>query len=383
MRPELKNAVAAPGKFAILLNRGERERKVKTLIKLKGRRRLFWTLHTTGWLFYLAFISIADWTMGSLNATVFIGYALSVVAAFLVTLTIRFFYRAIKIQDHSIFSLSIRALLFSFAGAHIMIGISILIDRVFPGPLLHATMLITYLAMVITWLGMILGWSALYFGIKFWQEWALQKEKAEKAKALAQTAQLQMLRYRMNPHFLFNALNSIRALISENKASAKSMVTELSEYLRYSLVSKDYERVPFKEEADSVRHYFNIQKTRYENKLEVSFDIDPEAEEYPIASFLLHPLIENAVKFGMSTSPLLLKIQVNAGVQNGILRVDVINSGSWVEPSEQDREGLIGQSLDNLRQRLAEAYPGKHHFEIQEREGTVQAQLAIGTDIQR
>jgi len=353
------------------------------LVNLKGRRRLFWILHTTGWVFCFAFISIADWTMGIHKPEILAGNAAAVAAAFLVTLFLRLYYRTIRIQDHSIFSLSLRALLFSFGAANIMVVISSLLDRVFPGPPLHATLLITYLAVAITWLGMILGWSALYFGIKFWQEWALQKDKAEKAMALAQTAQLQMLRYRMNPHFLFNALNSIRALISENKASAKSVVTELSEYLRYSLISKNYARVPFKEEVDSVRHYFNIQKIRYENKLEVSLDIDSEAEEYPIASFLLQPLIENAVKFGMSTSPLPLKIQVNAGVQNGILRVDIINSGSWVEPPEQDREGLIGQSLDNLRRRLAEVYPGKHHFEIQEKEGTVQAKLAIGTDIRR
>jgi LytS/YehU family sensor histidine kinase len=88
----------------------------------------------------------------------------------------------------------------------------------------------------------------------------------------------------MNPHFLFNVLNSIRALISENKAAAKSMVTELSEYLRYSLVSKNHENVPFKDEIESIRHYFNIQNMRYENKLDVSFEIDPAAED-PMVSF--------------------------------------------------------------------------------------------------
>jgi two-component system LytT family sensor kinase len=351
------------------------------LINLKNRSSLFWVLQTVGWLLYLAFISIADWVMGSLKPAMFAGYAASVAAAFLVTLSIRLYYRTIKVQDHSIFSLSLRALLFSLAGAHVMAGISILIERVFPGPPLHATKLITYLAMAISWLAPILGWSALYFGIKFWQEWTLQKKKAEKARALAQTAQLQMLRYRMNPHFLFNTLNSIRALISENKASAKSMVTELSEYLRYALVSKNYETVPFKEEIESIRHYANIQKVRYENKLEISMEIDPKAEERPITSFLLHPLVENAIKFGMDTSPMPLRIRIKADILQGRLRIEVLNSGSWVEPSDQDRGSGVGKGLDNVRRRLAEVYPGEHHFDIHEKEGTVQARLVIGPDV--
>ena len=353
------------------------------MINRNTRHRLFWVLHTTGWLLYLAFISLADWAMGSLKPMMFAGYATSVAAAFLVTLSIRFYYRAIKIQDHSISSLSLRAFLLSFGGANIMVGVSILLERVFPGPPLHAAKLVTYLAVLISWLAPILGWSALYFGLKFWQEWMAQKEKADKANALAQTAQLQMLRYRMNPHFLFNTLNSIRALISEDKASAKSMVTELSDYLRYSLVSRNYANVPFKDELESVRHYFNIQKMRYENKLDVSFDIEPAAEEFPIASFLLHPLVENAVKHGLHASPLPLKIRIDAKVHNGILQVDVINSGSWIEPSDRERNGDIGKGLDNVRRRLAEAYPGKHHFEILEKEGTVQVRLAIGPDIRR
>lgn len=355
------------------------------MINPKSRHRLFWVLQTSGWLLYLAFIILVDWVRGSLTVALLTGYTTTVAAAFLLTLSIGFFYRKIKIQDHSIYSLSLRAFLFSFGGANVMVWISIPLEHLFSGPDIHATNLtfISYLGMVISWLGIFLGWSALYFGLKFWQEWMVQKEKADRANALAQTAQLQMLRYRMNPHFLFNTLNSIRALISEDKASAKSMVTELSDYLRYSLVSRNYANVPFKDELESVRHYFNIQKMRYENKLDVLFDIEPAAEEFPIVSFLLHPLVENSVKHGLRASPLPLKIRIDAKVHHGILQIDVINSGSWIGPSDLERNGAIGKGLDNVRQRLAEAYPGKHRFEILEKEGTVQARLAIGPNIRR
>lgn len=363
--------------------RGANARKARTLINLKDRHRLFWLLHTSGWLFYLAFVSIADWTMGSLTLGILAGNGAAVVSAFLVTLGIRHFYKQIKIRGHSIFSLSFRILFFSFAGTNAVIAISFLIERVLPGPPLHAAPFMIYLGLMMAWLAPFLSWSALYFGIKAWQEWRHQKEEAEKAEALAQTAQLQMLRYRMNPHFLFNTLNSIRALISEDKASAKSMVTELSEYLRYSLVSKNYETVPLKEEMESLRHYFNIQKTRYENKLDVSLTIAPGAEEYPVPSFLLHPLVENAVKYGMMTSPLPLKIRISAGVHLGTLRVDVVNSGSWVAPSNHGNGPAVGRGLDNVRRRLAEVYPGQHHFETFEKDGTVLVRLAIDSQTRR
>jgi LytS/YehU family sensor histidine kinase len=161
------------------------------------------------------------------------------------------------------------------------------------------------------------------------------------------------------------------------------MVTELSDYLRYSLVSRNYANVPFRDEMESIRHYFNIQKMRYENKLEVSFDIEPAAEEFPILSFLLHPIAENAVKHGLRTSSLPLKVRICAKVHQGILQIEVINSGSWVKPSDQERLSAIGTGLENIRQRLADAYLGKHHLEILEKEGSVHIRLAIGKDAQR
>ena len=156
------------------------------------------------------------------------------------------------------------------------------------------------------------------------------------------------------------------------------MITELSEYLRYSLVSRNYESVPLKDEMESVRHYLAVQKMRYENKLDVSLQVDPAAEEYPVASFFLHPIVENAVKYGMSTSPLPLRIEVQAGVQDGVLRIEVINSGSWVEPSGPEKDPIVGRGLDNVRQRLAEAYPAKHRLEISGQEGSVCVRIVIG-----
>jgi two-component system LytT family sensor kinase len=355
---------------------------VLTLINLKKKKRLFWILQTSGWSLYFAFTLIIYWRRGNLTSSTFIECAWDAVMGFLITLILRSFYKKIKIHDYSVLTLFLLAFLLSFLAAGIIVWISVLLP--IPGSGWEdpsAGMSLRYnFIMVISWIAPLIGWSALYFGIKFWQEWMIQKEKTEKANALAQTAQLQMLRYRMNPHFLFNALNSIRALISENKINAKRMITELSEYLRYSLVSRNYRNVPLRDEMDSIRHYFEIQKIRYEDKLDVLFDIDPSAEEYPIVSFLLHPLVENAVCYGMRTSSMPLKIAIKAELLGKKLRIEIRNSGTWVEPSDQEESHSIGKGLDNLRRRLEDAYPGKHHFEIFEKEDSVHARLNIESE---
>lgn len=225
----------------------------------------------------------------------------------------------------------------------------------------------------------LLGWTLVYLGIKTWREWKLQEQRTEKANLLAQTAQLQMLRYQLNPHFLFNAMNSIRALIDENETKARELITELSEFLRYSLDSKDYSDVPLKHEIEAIRHYFAIQKKRYEDKLEVVYDIEPQAAEFPVLSFLVHPLVENAVKYGMRTSPMPLVVHLKAKILDGALMIEVSNTGRWVEPGDQEehlRAGT-GTGLDNVRRRLENAFPGRHRFEVVEKEGRVHIQLEI------
>ena len=220
-------------------------------------------------------------------------------------------------------------------------------------------------------------WSLLYFGIKYWKQSIHDRDQVEKANHLAQSAQLQMLRYQLNPHFLFNSLNSIYALIDEDKKATKEMVSELSEFLRYSLVGKNYSDVPLSQELEAVKHFFSIEKKRFESKLDVNIDIDPAAEDYPVLSFILHPLVENAVKYGMKTSTMPLKIFIHAKVSEGNLSLIVKNTGKWIPPSEKKIGNGTGIGLKNIQLRLENAFPGRSKFEIKEVEEYVEARIEI------
>jgi LytS/YehU family sensor histidine kinase len=194
----------------------------------------------------------------------------------------------------------------------------------------------------------------------------------------AQQAQLQMLRYQLNPHFLFNALNSLRALIDEDASEARVLITQLSEFLRYSLLYRERSDVVLKDELGAIRQYLAILKKRYEEKLEVCFEEDPRAQDYPIQSFLVHPLVEDAMKHGMETSGMPLRIWIKTRLKGGALQISVINTGRWVPPSLQG--GLSPGSEtghENVNKRLERSYPHRHSINRFEKDGAVHVVMEI------
>jgi LytS/YehU family sensor histidine kinase len=214
-------------------------------------------------------------------------------------------------------------------------------------------------------------WSLSYFGIKFWLDLSAERERAEKADLLAQSAQLQMLRYQVNPHFLFNSFSSLRALIRSNSSKAEEMVGKLSEFYRYTLLTKSSSEVPLIDEIEAIQYYAEIEKIRFEDKIDFQFDIEPLAEEYPIPNFLLNPLVENAIKYGMKTSEMPLQIKIIAQVKNGKLLIIVKNSGKLIFDKNDLEIYGTGTGLSNIKRRLEYSYPGNFSFEIKEEEGFV------------
>jgi two-component system LytT family sensor kinase len=226
----------------------------------------------------------------------------------------------------------------------------------------------------------ILAWSALYLGLRWWQELQDERARALEAMALAQQAQLDALRYQLNPHFLFNGLNSIRALIDEDAGRARRMITALSEFLRYPLTSAAGHDVALATEIAAIRNYLALEQIRFEDRLQVTLDISREAEAAAIPSFLLHPLVENAITHGFrssDSSDTPLTLRVTARVRDDILSVEVINSGRW-RPTHAtaDRRGT-GTGLRNVQSRLDVVAPGAHQFSIDEAHGYVTVRMAL------
>jgi len=344
------------------------------------RPSLFWLLQISGWLAFWASQLLTSAATGAWSASVFVMDTACAAGGFLVTLLLRAIFR--KFEDHppSLGKILAITLVISFIGGNLLVLTTNLLSpsgAAWNRSWLGVNALTEHLWTVFSWTVYFISWTALYFGIKFWQEWNRERERSIRAEALAETAQLQMLRYRMNPHFLFNSLSSIRALIGENKPAAQAFVTDLAEFLRFSLVSRNHPQVPLKSEVDAIRHYLAVEQRRYEDKIVAAFDIDSAAEDYPFPSFLLHPLAENAIRFGLETSPPPLRIQVKATMTSGIFRLEITNSGRWIEPAHSRRGSPIGGGLDHVRKRLQDYAPGRHRFEVFEKDGFVHAILEI------
>jgi LytS/YehU family sensor histidine kinase len=155
------------------------------------------------------------------------------------------------------------------------------------------------------------------------------------------------------------------------------MISKISDFLRYSLVNKKDTEVTLKEELDAINNYFEIERVRYEENLIARFDIDPIAEDYPIPSFLLHSIIENAVKYGMDTSDLPLEIDVKATVNNNTIKIEIANTGKWIEHRDETNENGTGTGIKNVKERLNFMYPDGYDFKIKKENGKVSVILEL------
>lgn len=228
---------------------------------------------------------------------------------------------------------------------------------------------------------LLLLWSLLYFGLVQSREQHAHKERLLKAEALAQRAQLRMLRYQLNPHFLFNALNSIGALATEAPERVQRMVGELSGFLRYSLLDPERLEVSLGDELRAVTHYLEVEKVRFEDDLEVRIEVEPAAAQRTLPAFLVLTLVENAVKHGQRTSAKPLEIRVRGRAEGRALYVEVENTGQWVTPAPQpSRWDGTDTGLHNVRERLLAHYPDRHAFDVYENDGWVHARIRIDDD---
>jgi sensor histidine kinase YesM len=216
------------------------------------------------------------------------------------------------------------------------------------------------------------AWSALYYAINFFLQVEQQADRLERLETQATSAQLAMLRYQLNPHFLFNTLNSISTLVllGETKP-ANAMLTRLSSFLRHTLVNQPGGKVTVAQEVETLMLYLDIERMRFEERLRTDFRIDDLAARGCIPSFLLQPLIENAIKYGVSAQEEGARISLSAQVIGNMLRLIVSDTGPGLQVTQRSAETLAqtpsstGVGLANIRDRLAQAYGENHRFEIE------------------
>ena len=212
--------------------------------------------------------------------------------------------------------------------------------------------------------------------LRLTKELLRQKELDEaKAKSLAISAQLSSLESKIHPHFLFNTLNSIAALIKENPDKAEKMVEKLSALLRYSLDFKPNKLVTLEDELKITKDYLEIESTRFADKLNFSFDIESDLKQEKLPAFALQTLVENSIKHVAAKSSARTEIRIVAHNRNGMMKIEVSDNGSGFSKNEIKQ----GHGLDNLHKRLQNIYGNKADLEIVENKigGKVRLEIRV------
>ncbi len=205
-------------------------------------------------------------------------------------------------------------------------------------------------------------WSVIYFGLHYFRHYRHAEVDKWKLEARAETARLKALKLQLNPHFFFNSLNSVRALIAEDPERAQRMVTRLARLLRSTLQVDDVKTVPLEEELSTVHTYLELEKVRFEDRLQYQIDATEEALQRPVPFLLVQTLVENGIKHGISTRQHGGVIEIVAEVRDDVLRLRVSNPGTL-----DSEEGGVG--LDNARERLRLLFGEEASLTLEE-EGT-------------
>jgi signal transduction histidine kinase len=333
---------------------------------LKNRSALFWTLHVGGWTAYglsqylgtLLYDTKYEHMKGYLTVIV-----VAAVTGFLLSLELRFIYRRLWTRS-----------------PRIIIGVALLSCYVFAliwRVIINSAYLrftsdsmdwemhsaLEFFGNALSSTYLLLCWTGIYFGIKYYESLQQQREATRRAAALAQEAQLKMLRYQLNPHFLFNTLNAISTLILDNEnRTANQTVLRLSEFLRYTLDQDPMKKVTLRQEIEAMNLYLTTERLRFGERLQLEFALEERALEALVPSLLLQPLIENAVKYAVSPAERGGTIRIEGRARGTMLELAVADDGPGLSATGAAPGTGRGVGLRNSRERLAVLYEDRHRF---------------------
>jgi signal transduction histidine kinase len=205
-----------------------------------------------------------------------------------------------------------------------------------------------------------------------------QKQKKQMARLQAEKEKLEKLRYQLNPHFLFNALASIRGAVLRDREVARELISHLAEFSRLTLSRGSMDTLTITEELEVIRHFMAMEQIRFGDYLTVTIEIDPNVEKIQVPALVLQPLVENAVKYGSRTSPDALEVTISAKTQPpDMIRLEIENSGRWVEPGTTDSKYSTGTGIENVKQRLEKYYASRYRFETRAEGGQVTIEIDV------
>jgi LytS/YehU family sensor histidine kinase len=230
---------------------------------------------------------------------------------------------------------------------------------------------------------LIVPWTLIYYVYHYIENSRKQQLDTLKLEALVKELELKTIKAHINPHFIFNALNSIRALIDENPVRARTAITELSNILRSSMQAEKLETVTFEKELNIVKDYLALEHIRFEDRLQVEYDIDEDTLDQPIPPMMLQTLVENAIKHGISHQVDGGKVKIVSDFKDDFHELVILNTGG-LNGNINGGRNVDGFGLASTKNRLQILFGQRANFDIREVNGnTVQATVLIPVDLSK
>ena len=322
------------------------------------KNRAFWVLQTIGWSGYLILRSLTG-IANSMGAMFVVHTLILTATGYSVTLLMASLFRRLIVMRAlwtvliSLGTVMLASAAFSF--------IETWSYSTFVRPDARPVG-IEFFGAIIFAFSVLAAWSALYYGINYYLLLEEEIDQRARLESQASSAQLAMLRYQLNPHFLFNTLNSISTLVLLKQTErANAMLARLSSFLRYTLANEPTAQVTLAQEVETLKLYLEIEKMRFEDRLRPHFRIEADTIGARLPSLLLQPVVENAIKYAVTPAEDGADIWITARREGQAVRIEVADSGPG------GGAGLVsvhstGVGLANIQDRLAQAYGPAHGF---------------------
>jgi sensor histidine kinase YesM len=348
-----------------------------------SRKQIYWISQVTGWYFFIAinlFIisSFEELSWQRILAWIFLG-----VLGILFTHLLRY-----VIRKKNWLNLPLKNTIPRILAASIISGV-IIYTLVFAVSYIAGTFhqdeynTARFISGFINTSILILLWCLIYYVVHYMENYKKKEIESLIWEAAVKDYELKTLKSQLNPHFMFNAMNSIRALIEEDPESAKVAITKLSNILRYSLQMERMERVPLEDEIETVKNYLDLEKIRFEDRLTYKLDIDRVTEKIEIPPMMIQTLIENGIKHGVAKrtegGEIQLKSKVLTTTSGSKLKIEIRNSGHF---SEDQLKNSSGFGVSNTKHRLNLLFGDEAYFTIKNENGNnvlAEIEIPVGT----
>lgn len=324
----------------------------------------YWLYQIVGWGASIAISIFFVVSMGKFTGSFFKSLVITNICGLFISHIMRFHIHKLQLTTkqlkHQVLGYVLLTILYSIVFAIASEAIDSILGKVYPERMAELSVFMRIVANAFNAFWFLFLWNVIYF---FYHSIAQSREQqlnTLKLEAMVKSLELKTIKSHINPHFIFNALNSIRALVDENPGRARQAITELSNILRSSLRADKLETVPLEDELHIVQDYLALEHMRFEERLDVQLDVDEDTLQQQVPPMMLQTLVENAIKHGISKQMEGGSIQISSKLNSDQLHISIINTGAY----QNGHTGSEGFGIKSTQDRLNMLYNGNAHFAI-------------------